>query len=103
MIYTGAPLVFRVRPIGDGDLAKRYAEETLPRGSLVAAKYVGRALIARSGSEPGEIYSPTNVLTSARGNLSARSGGERRAGNGRVGRGGGILSLVNPGDDVLSY
>lgn len=55
---------------------------------------------------PDEIYGPTNVLTSARGNLSARSGrkkGEERRGGEDVGQGGGTFSLANPGDDVLSY
>lgn len=78
-----------------GTVGKRYC------GGRWRPRNVGRALITRSGSGPGEIYGPTNVLTSARGNLSAveregeESGGERRRG--------GTFSLANPGDDVLSY
>lgn len=77
--------------------------------------YIGRALITRTVRPPDEIYNPptptpTNILTSVRGNLSAWHGkeGERKRGEGeerkktREGeevseRGGGTFSSANPG------
>lgn len=59
-------------------------EVTLLRGPLVAAKCRSRVNNPLRFGGPDEIYGPTNVLTSARGNLSAGSGRKRGKDVGKV-------------------
>lgn len=105
--------------VGDGDVSGylpvyNMAEDTLSPGSRWWPRNVGRALITRSGSRGTagrHLWSHQRFDKRARKFIGAESGkessGEEEEGGkrerGGCTDGGTTFSLVNPGDDVLSY